>query len=264
MNCKIALIGETCIDQYVYGTCDRICPEAAAICFKSNGYMTENFGMSGNVKANLLSINPNLNIDHITCSNIIIKKRFIDTKYNTIVFREDINDRSSIINLSDINIQTYDYIIISDYCKGFLSDQNIIDICNNKSNKTKIFIDTKKKLYPELIKNIDFVKINETEFHSNISNLQEILRYTNLVVTKGEKGATLYKLQTNKFTDHCNTYEENYSTGRVVLRDVCGAGDTFLAGLCSKYIETQDIKTSIIFANACASKVVSKFGVTTI
>lgn len=256
MNNKIALIGETCVDQYVFGTCERICPEAAAICFTSNGNITENSGMSGNVKANLLSINPTLDIDHITCSNLIIKKRFIDTKYNTIVFREDINDRSTSIKLKNINIKQYDYIIISDYCKGFLNDQDIIHISNNKSNEAKIFIDTKKKLYPELVKNIDFVKINETEFYNNISNLKELLEYTNVIVTKGEKGATLY----NKHTD----YEENYSTGKVILRDVCGAGDTFLAGLCSKYIETKDIKSSVIFANECASKVVSKFGVTTI
>ena len=33
MKPKIAVIGESCIDEYVYGTCDRVCPEAAALCF---------------------------------------------------------------------------------------------------------------------------------------------------------------------------------------------------------------------------------------
>jgi sugar/nucleoside kinase (ribokinase family) len=54
---------------------------------------------------------------------------------------------------------------------------------------------------------------------------------------------------------------EYFSTKKVSLRDVCGAGDTFLAGLVVKYIETNDIKKSIIYANECASIVVSKFGV---
>lgn len=253
---KIALIGETCLDQYVYGTCDRICPEAAAICFKSNGYITENFGMSGNVKANILSLNSSLNIEHITNTNLIIKKRFIDTKYNTIVFREDIDDISTRINLDNIHLEDYEYLIISDYCKGFLRDEDIISLSTSKSKNCKIFMDTKKRLYPELVKNIDFIKVNETEFMNNISDLNSITNETTLIVTRGDKGAALY----NKGSNH----SENYSTERVILRDVCGAGDTFLAGLFTKYLECQDIKSSIIFANSCASKVVSKFGVTTV
>ena len=50
----------------------------------------------------------------------------------------------------------------------------------------------------------------------------------------------------------------------VSVRDVSGAGDTFLAGLVVKYIETNDIRKSIKFAQECATVVVQKHGVATL
>jgi sugar/nucleoside kinase (ribokinase family) len=46
--------------------------------------------------------------------------------------------------------------------------------------------------------------------------------------------------------------------------DVSGAGDTFLAGLVVKYMETKDIKEAIRFANKIAVEVVKKRGVASI
>ena len=48
------------------------------------------------------------------------------------------------------------------------------------------------------------------------------------------------------------------------MKDLSGAGDTFIAGLVVKYIETEDIEKSIKFANQCASKVVTQKGVAVI
>ena len=53
-------------------------------------------------------------------------------------------------------------------------------------------------------------------------------------------------------------------TEEVPVKDVSGAGDTFLAGLVCKYIKTNDIEKSIKFAQECTMKVVQKHGVTTI
>jgi sugar/nucleoside kinase (ribokinase family) len=50
----------------------------------------------------------------------------------------------------------------------------------------------------------------------------------------------------------------------VEVKDVSGAGDTFISGLCCEFLKTRDIKKSIIFANECATKVVQKRGVSTI
>jgi sugar/nucleoside kinase (ribokinase family) len=43
--------------------------------------------------------------------------------------------------------------------------------------------------------------------------------------------------------------------------DICGAGDTFVAGFTKEYIESGDIDKSIVFANKAASVVIQKKGV---
>ena len=48
------------------------------------------------------------------------------------------------------------------------------------------------------------------------------------------------------------------------VKDVSGAGDTFLAALVVEYLKTNDIKSAITFANECATKVVQKRGVAVI
>ena len=54
---------------------------------------------------------------------------------------------------------------------------------------------------------------------------------------------------------------EEISTKKVEVKDLSGAGDTFMAGLVVKFIDTDDIIKSIKYANECASKVVSQKGV---
>ena len=55
-----------------------------------------------------------------------------------------------------------------------------------------------------------------------------------------------------------------HAVEEVEIKDVSGAGDSFLAGLCVNYLETQNIEQAIEYANKCASQVVQKKGVTTI
>lgn len=44
------------------------------------------------------------------------------------------------------------------------------------------------------------------------------------------------------------------------VTDVCGAGDTFLAALTYKFLETQDMGKSIEFANKASAITVTHFG----
>ena len=280
---KILLIGESFTDEYVYGTCDRICSEAPAICFKSDGHTTQNQGMAANVLSNLNSLHPSLQVDLITNKSTIIKRRFIDTKYNTIVFREDHKDFCDNFVQADFTDDFfigYDAIVFSDYCKGFISEEDIEYICSQSDPKTPKFIDTKKRL-GSFIKYFDFIKINEHEFENNyprkIRRFKERDPYTgeerelsttfdpesilwsckNLIVTRGERGAMHFSKGSH--------ISHKYDTLPVPenVKDVCGAGDTFLAAFVIKYLESQDIPTSINWANQCAGKVVRKFGVAT-
>ena len=55
-----------------------------------------------------------------------------------------------------------------------------------------------------------------------------------------------------------------YPVVGVEIKDVAGAGDTFIASLTVKYLETFDISKAIEFANQCATIVVQKRGTSTI
>ena len=72
-----------------------------------------------------------------------------------------------------------------------------------------------------------------------------------IIVTKGEQGAILGKITV-------------IQTRQVEVRDVSGAGDTFLAGLVAKYTNSGDIIESIKFANQCAGEAVSHKGVVSV
>ena len=58
--------------------------------------------------------------------------------------------------------------------------------------------------------------------------------------------------------------EETFPTQEVPVKDVSGAGDTFISGLVVEYIKTRDIKKSIEFAQQCTTLVVQKTGVATV
>jgi sugar/nucleoside kinase (ribokinase family) len=136
-------------------------------------------------------------------------------------------------------------IVISDYNKGFLLEEDIEYICTNHPN---VFIDTKKILGP-WVKDARYIKINDYEYRNSEPYLTEDIKYK-IIHTMGGKG--------------CEFAERKYPTKKVEVKDLSGAGDTFIAGLVVKYIETEDIEKSIKFANQCASKVVTQKGVAVI
>ncbi len=73
---------------------------------------------------------------------------------------------------------------------------------------------------------------------------------TKLILTLGHKGCR-YKVM------------KIYAVEKVEIKDLCGAGDTFMASLCVKYLKNSDIVQSIDFANECATEVVQEKGVNT-
>ena len=111
-----------------------------------------------------------------------------------------------------------------------------------------VFLDTKKILGP-WAKNVNYIKINIHEYEKTKKMIDEET-YNNLIITMGAAGA--------KHKDI------TYPVDEVEIKDVSGAGDTFLAGLVTEYMKTKCIETSIKFANDCATKVVQKKGVSVV
>ena len=240
---KILVIGDSCTDFFQYGRCDRICPEAPVpILIPTTG--NQNYGMAGNVFENLKSLK--VECDLITNTNRPTKRRFIDEVSNQIILRVDSNDEVTPIELStleNITFNDYDAVIISDYNKGFLSEDDIEYIGKRHS---LIFMDTKKKLGNWAL-GIDYFKLNDKETMINSTWLNS--RNKQIIRTIGRWGAVLNWIKSFPIEDEHP------------VRDLSGAGDTFLAGLVVGYLRTNDIEEGIHFANKCASWVVTQRGV---
>ena len=257
MQYNFLVIGETCTDKFVYGKVTRMSPEAPVPVFMPISTVT-NEGMGGNVLNNLAAIikskYQNHSVYSILPNSNCEKTRFVDIKTNHYFLRVDENDSFKRIEFSDPNLKTIakaDCIIISDYDKGFIHEQDIKRIRSLVMGHTLIFLDTKKKISRDLLQWVDFVKLNETEYLQNFSNEQKLLFYDKVVVTLGEKGA--------KYLDIFFEQENPKTT-----YDVSGAGDTFTAALAYHYMINKNIPEAIKYANSVAAEVVTKKGVSTI
>ncbi len=244
----ITIIGELCLDVFIYGNVKRLCPEAP-VPVLTDIYEEKNFGMAGNVVQNLLSYDSTLKIDTIHQKTPIKKVRYIDDKTNHMFLRVDEGENEvDTLVLTPKMVETItnsDLVIVSDYNKGFLTEKTLIEI--GKSSKLSI-IDTKKRLSEELIDVFTFIKINEHEYVPNKRIADQNM--DKFIITLGKEGAR-----------HGKTVYPSPSPKQTI--DVSGAGDTFTAFFSLKYFETKNISESITFANQMASIVVSKRGVTT-
>ena len=244
---RILVIGDSCIDKFIYGGVNRICPEAPVPVFNPI-CQTENPGMAANVAENVKSLGNDVVLNCNT--NPITKTRYVDKKSNQMLLRVDENDIAE--PLTDISKYTieflsqYDAIIISDYDKGFISKDDIEKI---SSNHHLVFIDT-KKLLGNWVNQCTFIKLNEYEYNKNKQFIDSNLDMFNnkLVITLGEKG--------------CKYKNEFYPVEQIFeVKDVSGAGDTFISAFANEYLKSKNIKKSINFAQKCSSFVVSKKGV---
>jgi bifunctional ADP-heptose synthase (sugar kinase/adenylyltransferase) len=243
---KILVIGDSCTDVFIYGHSTRLCPEAPVPVFEPSRTVT-NDGMAGNVRANLESLGANVNL--ITNKEQITKTRYVDVKSNQMFLRVDSIDR--VKPAFDINRVDWDVdaVIVSDYDKGFLTENDIHEISKRHE---LTFIDTKKPINLQTFSDYTFIKMNEYEWELCEKAGAKYEEWADkLIITMSEKGC-LYK---------DIVFPVNND---IEVRDLSGAGDTFMASLVYKYVNTESITDAIKFANECATKVVQKKGVTTI
>ena len=143
---KVLLLGDSCEDEYIYGRCNRISPEAPVPILKYAKIKTKS-GMAGNVCLNLQSFG--LDVTFLTNSERIVKTRFIDEKSNQQILRMDNEERVKPL-LVPVSTESFDAVVISDYDKGYLTHDKIFEIVENSS--CPVFIDRQKKNFTEIKK----------------------------------------------------------------------------------------------------------------
>tara|TARA_R100000541_G_scaffold12240_2_gene20606 strand:- start:164 stop:916 length:753 start_codon:yes stop_codon:yes gene_type:complete len=239
---KVLIIGDSCLDEYIYCTTSRFCPDAPVPILKPESFVST-VGMAGNVADNLKALD--VEVELISNANKIKKTRYVDSRTNHMFFRIDEGEDDIFPiakkSLEEIVWEDYNAIIISDYCKGFIDEATISYIAKQHPIT---FLDTKKPI-DNYAEDITFIKINDVEYRYSADFLNKDY-LDKLIITRGPNGAE---------------YEGKiYPVKKVDVRDTSGAGDSFLAGLVGNYLDSFNTIEAIKFANKCATQVVQKKG----
>jgi bifunctional ADP-heptose synthase (sugar kinase/adenylyltransferase) len=243
---KTLVVGDACIDEYAYGYCARLCPEGP-VPILSEIEVIEALGMAANTHQNMLEFCPNAKLISNNPMEII-KTRFVEKKTNQLLLRVDTDDTTERISKQDIDEiydNQYDLIVVSDYCKGFLHDEDLVKI--GRSSEYISVLDSKRLISQKIIDSFDFIKLNENEYNKNKKTLSHPSNKRKTIITMGGEGA--------RFLDEKYRPEKTLQTF-----DVSGAGDVFTAVFSYSIASGLSVSDSIVTAQSCCIKVIQRRG----
>ena len=231
---NVIVIGDKCTDKYIFGECNRLSPEQPVPVLDQTK-IEERPGMAGNTELNLQAFG--INTVLLSQRELITKTRFVDTNSGYQLMRLDETPKVGRIANAELKMAMMhmnpDAIVISDYDKGYITDDDLWHLCNNFNRP--VFVDTKKRRL--FHKDNVFWKINKKEY--DLLDKDHLPNDSHLIVTLGSDGALWSGM---KFLPQV-----------VKVFDVCGAGDTFMAALVYEFLKTKNMQKSIDLANRAAA-----------
>ena len=294
-NPKILVIGDLMIDHYLWGSCDRISPEAPVQVINVASESAV-LGGAGNVVNNLHSLGAVVDIISVIgeceaskelkelLSTINVNTKYLITQKDRVTSKKsrviaahqqvvrfdrestsEINNKSqtAILDVFKEIVSNYDVILLSDYGKGVLTfnlTQSLITIANE--NEKKLLVDPK---------GLDYSKYNNAYLLT--PNKKEASEATNIIIKDNESlTSALLKLK-EQYNLACSLitlseqgvaiFDNELRIHPTVAReifDVTGAGDTVLASLGFALSSNNDIDEAVKFANLASGVVVGKIG----
>lgn len=293
---KILVIGDLMIDHYVWGSCERISPEAPVQVVDVKNE-SNRLGGACNVAHNLIALNAQVFVcgvvgnddtglwlgDKLESIGVDISYLFVDTSRPTTkktrviianqqVLRIDRESKAPIDSSIQIDIMQrlhavldeVDCIIISDYGKGLLNDELTQFVITYAKKKSKfVLCDPKGKDYSKY-RGATLLTPNkkEAELATDIiiSNEESLIRAGMTLKNKCQLDISLITLSEDGIGIFANDAMERIPTRAKEVYDVTGAGDTVIAALGFALSSGCDILQACEFANAAAVVVVGKVG----
>jgi D-beta-D-heptose 7-phosphate kinase/D-beta-D-heptose 1-phosphate adenosyltransferase len=239
---RVAVIGDVIIDRYIYGTAERLSPEAPIPIVKQL-HTKETLGGAGNLYENLISIGVDADLFDLAEDKCIKTRVFCDSHYVSRIDNDIIADGEEIYStIKNIDFSPYEYVILSDYNKGVLTRSNdIINYIN--SFGCKVIVDPKKSYHE--YKGAWLIKPNQKEY------VDYILGYTgNAIVTQADD-QVLAEIDGKTYSIVPN---------KVSVADVTGAGDCFLAAFVYGLVNNYDHRKCLEIATDAATESVKHLG----
>lgn len=228
---KVLVIGDIIIDRYIYGTSTRLSPEAP-VPVVTQERIEETIGGAGLVHANLLSLGVDSMLFNAEEEPKSVKTRVLcDGHYITRIDNDVHTDGEDVLRrVREIDFSAYEYVIMSDYDKGYL-DKSVQLIEHFNKCGCKVIVDP--KTHANRYEGAWLVKPNEKEFQEYFTNWQG-----NIITTRA--GDSVIAKIDNE------VYEVDVE--RVEVSDVTGAGDCFLAGFVYALVNGYDYERAIKLA----------------
>ena len=294
-NPTIAVIGDLMVDRYIWGSCERISPEAPVQVVNIEKESSL-LGGAGNVLHNLKALDARVSLYSVTGDDatavtlqkliaslepaqttlISEKGRRSTQKSRVIASGQQVLrfDDETMVPISPAsqeqlyaalseNISHYDAILLSDYGKGVLTEaltQKIIALCNDHA--VPVLVDPKGTDYQKY-RHATLITPNRKE--ASLA-LQRELETTEKV----EEALGILKKELSLTYAIITLSEEGIAlldaTPKVIptvareVYDVTGAGDTVLAALGLAIASGTEIEAACDFANKAAAVVVAKVG----
>ncbi|CAC9439614.1 D-glycero-beta-D-manno-heptose 1-phosphate adenylyltransferase (EC 2.7.7.70) / D-glycero-beta-D-manno-heptose-7-phosphate kinase (EC 2.7.1.167) [uncultured Gammaproteobacteria bacterium] len=292
---KILVIGDLMIDHYLWGTCDRISPEAPVQVINVQRESSV-LGGAGNVINNLYALGAQVSVMsvvgdceicdelkalladiEVNTNHLITQKNRITSKKSRIIASQqqvvrydrestdEISHESQNLLLKSFKnlVASYDAILLSDYGKGVLTfelTQSLITIANK--NGKKVLIDPKGLDYSKY-KGAYLLTPNKKEASESLAthiNNDESLAY---VIKKLKIDCDLQVSLITLSEQGVAIYDDElriHPTKAREVFDVTGAGDTVLASLGFSLACGYEIDDAVQFSNLAAGVVVGKIG----
>ena len=292
---SILVLGDIMLDEFIIGCVDRISPEAPVPIVIGEQNLTD-LGGCGNVIRNLFNIGVDINLvsavgDDFTGKIIKNKIDEMGLKYNGLQICEktkstrkmrviaerqhvvrvdwdsngfDKLDSSQILDVISKGIQHSDGVIISDYDKGFCTDEIINFLIKEaQKNQIDVFVDPKGRdwtkysgatLITPNLKEAEAILGNPISNNAEVElagkKICDLYSIKTCIITRGSQGISIIS------NNHCLHIPSN---AREVF-DVSGAGDTVIACLTSALLSGIDLIQAVTFANSAAGLVVGHVG----
>lgn len=296
---KILVVGDAMLDVYHFGEVNRISPEAPVPVFLEIGKKRFVPGGAANVAVNIAAVGLQVSFcavignddngrvflklmhEYNVCTDLvkvlntrktITKSRYIGPGNQQILRVDDEQTEdvllSSIMDLMhkiDNSIQEYGVIVLSDYKKGFLTEeitQRLIQLANE--NNISVIVDVKDIAFWKY-RNATILKPNRKELNlltgMKVESKKDVVRAATYLCRETSAGYVLATLGAEGMVlaDKNGLKKEIESTASEVF-DVTGAGDTSVAYLVAEMVAGADISDAMVTANYAAGIQVSKVG----
>ena len=292
---KLLVIGDLMIDHYLWGSCERISPEAPVqvVNIKSESAV---LGGAGNVINKLNALGAQVDVISVIggceiseelkelLADISVDTQYLITQKDRItskksriiasqqqVVRYDRESTDEISSESQKEILTtfksiiadYDAVLLSDYGKGVLTNEltkSLISIAN-ESNK-KILVDPKGLDYSKY-KGAYLLTPNKKEASEatqvNIKDEVSLTQAITQLKAECDLDVSLITLSEQGVAIYDDKLRTHPTVAREVF-DVTGAGDTVLASLGFALACEYEIDDAVEFSNLAAGVVVGKIG----